>query len=386
MATQLNNNLNFDYIIIGSGVAGFHIAMQMQSDKFFENKSIAIFDKHTKNTNDKTLCYWEKGNGKWDNCVSNTWSTTYFKNKNNDLKIALAPYSYKKINAIDFYNYCKTTLQNSNSFSFFTEEIINVKETKSGVSITTNQNKTYKAKHVFDSRLEISIDTIKKEATYINQSFRGWVIKATKPVFDNATFTMMDYSHSWQNSTSFMYILPKSKTEALLEYTFFAPFTIDTNDFDNQISTYIRKNFTGLKYEITEIEEGQIPMTNYNFKKHHSSKITKIGTAGGWVKASTGYSFKFAEKNAIAIIKQLKSNKKPIGLNNCRRFAFYDKLLLKILAYENNIGANIFYKIYKHTHPKLLFSFLDEETNIYQEIKLISKLPYLPFIKAIFRK
>jgi len=252
---ETQNTFNFDYIIIGSGVAGLHIAMQMTTDDFFKNKSIAIFDKSLKNINDKTFCFWEKGNGKWDNCVSKIWRTTVFKDQKNNLQIDLNSYRYKKINALDFYIFCKKKLNQNNSFSFFTEEVINIIETNTNVSIKTANDKTYNCKHIFDSRLERSLRDIKKEATYVDQSFKGWVIKTEEPVFNSESFTMMDYSTSWKGSTSFMYILPISTTEALFEYTFFAPFTISNSEFDNQINNYINNNLPKVKYQIKEIEQ-----------------------------------------------------------------------------------------------------------------------------------
>ena len=183
-----------------------------------------------------------------------------------------------------------------------------------------------------------------------------------------------------------MYILPKNKKEALIEYTFFAPFTISDKDFDRQLKKYIHKYFPNIEYSIKAIETGSIPMTNYAFEKHHSERITKIGTAGGWVKASTGYSFKFAEKNALAIVNQLKLDQKPLGYKSSWRFKFYDKLFLKILAYDNTKGPEIFAEMYENTEPELLLKFMDEETSLFEEIKFIKALTPWPFLKALFRK
>jgi len=386
LKNQLEKLSFFDYIIIGSGLSGLQLAMQMEDDIYFKNKKVAIFDKELKNTNDKTFCFWEQMNGKWDNCVDSSWNKTIFKNSKHHLEIDLNTYNYKKINSIDFYNYCKKKLSSSNTFSFFTEKVITVNEANNKAIVITETDKKYSCTHVFDSRLEKSIEAIKKETIYISQSFKGWVIKTTKPTFETDIFTMMDYSHTWKKSTSFMYILPKNSTEALFEYTFFAPFTIKNNEFDSQIKTYIDQNYPNIKYKITEIEQGVIPMTTYKFQKHNKSTLTKIGIAGGWAKASSGYSFKFAEKNSAAIVNQIKNNETPTGYKKSKRFYFYDKLLLKILAYDNNKGPSMFFDMYKKTDIKLLLRFLDEETSFFEEVKIISRLTPWPFLKALFTK
>ena len=52
----------YDYIIIGNGLAGFQLALALSQDTFFDNKKIALIDKSDKTENDKTWSFWEKGN------------------------------------------------------------------------------------------------------------------------------------------------------------------------------------------------------------------------------------------------------------------------------------------------------------------------------------
>lgn len=385
MSKKQNFNHSFDYVIIGSGLAGLQVALAMQADSFFDTKKIIIIDQSSKNSNDKTFSFWEKSSSQWDQITYKTWGKTYFHTNSKCLEIPLTPYLYKSIKAIDFYKYCLNKLKNKPQFYFITDTVVSVKEKKNSVLVTTNGNQ-FSGKHVFDSRISDNFNHKKNKYPLVSQSFKGWEIKTSSPIFNSNFFTMMDYRLRWKNSTSFMYILPKSDTEALLEYTFFAPFILSEKDFDLQLKLYLKQHFPQIKYTITATEKGVIPMTAYPFKDDHSTCITKIGTAGGWVKASTGYSFKFAEKNAKAITLQLKKNQHPTGYKSAKRFHFYDRLFLKILQNQNTKGVLIFEKMYQNITPDIFFRFLDEETNIWEEIKLISKLPYIPFLKALFFK
>lgn len=378
------SSAHFDYAIIGSGVAGFQLALAFAEDSFFKEKRIAIFEKSIKNKNDKSFSFWEKGNGKWDGIVCKKWNSTHFFNTDEkQLKIDLNPYTYKTINAIDFYNFSLEKLKLNPQFIFLTEEVNSVIENAETVTIKTEFN-YYTCNHAFDSRISKQFIKEKNNYPYVDQSFYGWEIKTETPAFDPDVFTMMDYRFRWKNSTSFMYILPKNKTEALVEYTFFAPFTIYEEEFKRQLQNYILEFLPETKFSITRTETGVIPMSAYPFEKEHSNRITKIGTAGGWVKASTGYSFKRSEKFTKAVVEQLKNNQKPIGYQPKNRFRFYDKLLLKVLENQNKKVPNIFYKMYKNTEPDIFYRFLDEETSLFEEIRLISKLPYLPYLKELF--
>ncbi|NBR59983.1 MAG: hypothetical protein EBT89_12625, partial [Opitutaceae bacterium] len=45
-------------------------------------------------------------------------------------------------------------------------------------------------------------------------------------------------------------------------------------------------------YEIERKERGIIPMTDYPFHRVNTKRVLMIGSAGGWTRASTGYTFK----------------------------------------------------------------------------------------------
>jgi lycopene beta-cyclase len=67
------------------------------------------------------------------------------------------------------------------------------------------------------------------------------------------------------------------------------------------------------------------------------------------------------------------------------RFWFYDLLLLDILYRHNELGSTVFSSLFRKGNPALIFKFLDEETSLTEDLKVILKCPKLPFIKALFR-
>jgi lycopene beta-cyclase len=71
----------FDIAITGAGAAGLQLALHMLGDAFFENKKILILEKDAKNRNDRTWCFWEKGEGQWDHLLRQRWSYNHFLQK-----------------------------------------------------------------------------------------------------------------------------------------------------------------------------------------------------------------------------------------------------------------------------------------------------------------
>ena len=52
-------------------------------------------------------------------------------------------------------------------------------------------------------------------------------------------------------------------------------------------------------------------MTSFKFWKLNTSRVLNIGTAGGWTKASTGYTFRNASKKTIELVTHLNLTAKP---------------------------------------------------------------------------
>jgi len=373
---------NFDYIIIGGGLAGLQLALSLSEDPFFKDMQIAIIDPSAKNTNDKTWCFWEQGPGKWDSIITKSWEIGRFITPHKNIELQLLPYSYKMLKSLDFYNFAKNSLNLKPNFKFIVDEIESINE-ESGTAI--GKSNSYKASHFFDSR--ISSEYLEDStSTKIFQHFKGYEIEVDNPVFNTSEFIMMDFRLKFKDSTSFTYVLPISSTKALVEFTFFTPFLLEESIYDEYLQAYIENILKIKEYRITQKEKGIIPMTDHPFHKESSRNLTKIGTAGSWVKGSTGYSFKHTEKKVAKLISNLKQGNAPEHnlLNN--RSRFYDAIFLDVLANRNDLGEELFTKFYSKNTPQDILKYLDEETGIKEEVKIMWSLFHPEFIKSFFRK
>ncbi|MDQ7916752.1 lycopene cyclase family protein [Mesonia sp. MT50] len=375
---------HYDYIIVGSGLAGLQLGLALSKDVFFKNKKIALIDKSSKSSNDKTWCFWEKGKGQWENIIHKSWKEGFFISDKENINLNLSPYTYKMIRSIDFYENAKTQLANHPSISFIEDSITAVEE-DAGKVMVVGKKKTYTSSHVFDSRISPEYFENKNESVSIHQHFKGWMIETEDEFFNPETFTMMDYRLQYKNSTSFTYVLPITKKKAFVEFTFFTPFTVEENVYDLYLERYVKEILKLQQYKITATEIGIIPMTNFSFQQYNYKRITKIGTAGGWVKPSSGYAFKHTEKKASLLIENLKNNL-PITTNfHSKKYHFLDTIFLKVLHNENSKGKWIFEQLYLKNSTPSIFKFLDEETSVLEDFKIVKSLYSKAFIKALFQ-
>ena len=378
----------YDYAIVGAGAAGLQLALAMKADSFFRTKRVLIIDKSAKTENDKTWCYWEAGGGPYDHLLTHSWASGLFYTKTQETFLQLAPYRYKMLRSIDFYSYAIEELNAATFMEWRQEEVVTILQ-KEEIEIQTLENR-YQARHVFDSRIENDFFKSKDSSLRLLQHFRGWYIKTAKDFFDPTKFVMMDFRLRWKDSTSFTYVLPTSSTTALVEFTLFSPALLKEEEYQQLLKKYVEEILQPGEYFIQDREAGVIPMTDYPFHKSHSPLLTKIGTAGGWVKPSSGYSFKNGYRFSKQIVKNLKAGRNPSFQIAVSRFRMYDALLLDILVNKNHLGPSIFADMYAKNNPALIFSFLDEQTNWKQDVSIIRKFNWPPFMKALvaypFRK
>jgi lycopene beta-cyclase len=134
-------------------------------------------------------------------------------------------------------------------------------------------------------------------------------------------------------------------------------------------------------FTILEEEFGAIPMTNFPFSKGDGA-IINIGTAGNQTKASSGFTFRFIQKHSDAIINALVAGKDPHITTTLtkKRFALYDSTLLNILQHKKMGGDKIFATLFKHNSPQRILRFLDNETNLIEELKIMSTVSVNVFL------
>ncbi|TDN84708.1 lycopene beta-cyclase [Salegentibacter sp. 24] len=369
------------YVIIGGGLAGLQLARQLSRDVFFKGKRIAIIDSDF-SLPIKTWCFWEKGKGKWDALLTKSWSRGKFISSEKNIDLQLPPYRYKMIKAADYHQKLQEEIKLSGDIEFITDEIQNIDPVTMKAK---GRKKSYGATHFFDSRVDPSYQESKKHTT-IFQHFKGWEVETTDPIFTPDAFTMMDYRIKYPDATAFTYILPYTPNKALVEYTFFSPFLTEDKVYDEMLQDYFKKILKTKDFQIKSTETGVIPMTDYPFDNANTRLVTKIGTGGGWVKPSTGYSFKNTEKRIAKIIENIKSGRLPGEhlINN--KFRKYDAIFLDVLAKNNQKGEGIFTKFYSKNSPQEIFKYLDEETSVSEDLKIMLSLYSFDFVLSFFRK
>ena len=366
-------NYDYDLIIIGAGCAGLSLAHRLTGEDY----KVCILElSNNINSKNKLWSFWDTYETPYKEIIKKKWVNLIIKDKNKTSEINCDRYSYNSIDSHDFNNYIfKVIKKNKNIDLILSSEVLNIRKEEKSISVATNKNK-YICRHVFDSRPEnITVS--------MWQQFFGCYIKTEQEIFDDQKATFMEFS-KLRNKFHFMYILPFSPTEALIESTYFSS-KKENNMLDEEIiKKYMQNNFPNSEFKIMKSEHGSIPMDT-KIKAGSQKYITKIGSYSGATRASTGYTFINIQKQVDHIIQLLPRilMGKNTPKNNFHSYLLrkMDQVFLDIVDNDPDFMKGALIKLFSSKNHDAQIRFLSDTPNIFDLIKVIFLLPKIKFLK-----
>lgn len=401
MSDKLKDAQNtYQYIIAGGGMAGLSLAFYLNNSAL-SDKKILIIDREIKNINDHTWCFWETGVSPFEEIIFKKWKGVWFHGTGNFSQfLDLQEYTYKMIRGIDFYEYIISILKKNLNITFLQAKITGIESALGNPSdemsdkgiispiVTTDKGDFMATEMVFDSSFRSKYNNPKHHNML--QHFKGWVINTDKPVFNVNEPTLFDFRIEQKNELRFVYVLPYSETKALIEFTIFSDNLITQKEYEIYLKRYIEEtikigdyHIKEDEYQILETEFGVIPMSDEKQEVSPMPKVIRIGTSGGYVKASTGYTFQRSQRFLQDLVKNLEKN---INVSNGMKInkwkGFLDTILLNVMQKKRAPQDEIFTNLFKNNKPSTILKFLDEDTTILEDFLVINSVPKPPFIKA----
>ena len=373
--------MRYDYIIAGSGCAGLSLLYKILQTPSLQNKSILVIDKDQKKSNDRTWCFWEKNPGPFESIVYAKWNKLEFLSTDFKKELNLESYTYKMIQGIDFYNFVINYAKKFKNVSFVQETINSIDNIDKKAVLKTTKNR-YTANYIFNSTNLFNPKI--NEQNSLLQHFKGWLIKTEKPVFNPEIGRLMDFRVSQENGATFMYVLPTSTTEALVEYTLFSPRVLDKEVYTLELKKYIKEELKIDNYTLIHQESGVIPMSLEKFEQNPKLNVINIGTSGGYTKGSSGYTFQFIQKNIIEIINNLVEGNNIIQQTSFKNkyYQWTDRTLIDVLLSNKLTGKDVFTKMFQKVPAEKILAFLGNESSFIEDIKVFTSFPVKPFLTS----
>ncbi len=370
----------YDIIICGAGCAGLSLAYRL-CDPAFAHLRVLILEGSSKVHNDRTWSSWQlRSKLLFPDIHHKRWDKLFFASSTLEQIFPLNQYVYCTIRGIDFYQYTLQEIRQCDHMEIVYERVDEIVAYDDFSEVKT-LGSVYRGRRVFDSivrRFPVEAEL------FVWQHFKGWLIETEEDTIDDTVATLMDFRIPQHGETRFVYVLPFSTRQAFVEATVFGKELPDASFYDAILQEYIRDHLKIARYQVIESEHGKIPMTTAKFADWHPRKIP-IGTNAMTVKPSSGYAFVRIQEEAEELIQQVTSGKyQPLRRNS--RFLKYDKTLLHVAIQGRETLDSVFTTMFKHSPTDRILRFLDEKTDLREELKIFSKMPKRSFLRAFLEE
>jgi lycopene beta-cyclase len=391
-----------DILLAGAGLSGLTLAVELARRPFFRSQKIILLDRDDKQRNDRTWCFWAKDSEPLPPVLHRTWGSCLFFGEKFEARLDIAPYHYHMVRGLDFYNWAKAEIAQAPHIQRVTASIHSI-DAASGV-VQTDAG-TFCAGHIFNSALTqasllpsqsplypdpplTAIGGGHSGGVHLLQHFKGWVIETPTPRFDLSAVTFMDYRLEQHGATRFVYVLPLSPTRALVEFTVFSEALCAAEAYDAELARYMHEVLKIKDFRVEESEFGVIPMTDLALSPVGEGRVTHIGTAGGFVKASSGYAFLRTQRRLRAFAERWEKTGAPDPkfLRSSAGFRALDGIMLQVLHDGGVTGKDFFTRLFERLPAPLVFRFLDEETTWFETLRVLAAPPTWPFTRVALQR
>ena len=376
----------YNYIIQGAGASGLWLAYSLYKEGLLNDGSLLIVERDALKRNDRTWCFWGDGLAGEMPFTDFSWEQVQVFGASQ----SIAPYTYHHCRSEAFYDFVKKALGSSQNIDWVCGEVISFAQVGGQVDVNICETGAVEQTFVADWFFGSGFDSAAGAEIDLWQSFVGWRVKSDlgKPFFDPCACTLMDFGIEQKGKTRFLYVLPFSETEALIEVTQFDKETLTLAEGEQMLKEICAQR--GWDVSVLDLEFNAIPMSvkfDRSMRFHASdSRVVPLGVAAGALKPTTGYGFLRMMQHGKAIAQALKQKSGIPTMYRLGRFRFYDDLLLRILQKHPHRGKQIFDQLFHHKKASMVLRFLNEETNILQEIMIFMWLPKRLFLRTLFAK
>jgi lycopene beta-cyclase len=375
----------YDFILAGGGMAGLSFAYYLAQSSL-SNDRILIVDRGVRR--EQTFCYWADEPSEFDFLAEKSWDSLYFHSaRPSSLKISIEPYSYVKINGNSWFSHIESELSKHPNIHFLAADILSIGFQGEGSTLITSEGSYYASKKIIDSISPFPCEL--ENPKHLKQHFLGWEVECNFNNFDIDAAHLFDFRVAFGTECEFMYVLPTSARKALFEYTFFSGTLRESEFYREKIKSYLFAYYglTEDDYLIKVEESGVIPMRNNpNEPENLYQKHLKIGTSGGFVKSTTGYSFQRTQQfcqNLVLALERGSSSQPVIPFRPWK--IWLDEVFLHVLIDQKIAGSKVFECLFYKNKPALLLKFLQEETTWKEDLRLMWSVPTFPFVRAALK-
>lgn len=372
-----------DLIIAGAGCAGLS-ALHHLMEHGLERRRVLLVDRDLEPRDDRTWSFWGSPDSPFASLADRHWHRVEvgFPGRRlvQELEAHGARSSYTRVRSIDYATAILSAAEAHPAVELVQADI-EALEPGRPARVSTSAGDLH-APQVWQSVRLSPADAVATVRHPLRQHFGGWEVQTQQAIFDPDIVTLMDFDTPQHGATAFFYVLPVAPDRALVEHTMFSPIEWPADRHDDQIRRHLDRLGAG-DVTVERAEHGSIPMEDRAISQRWGEGIWNLGTVGGMTKPTTGYTFQRIHDQTRHLARTWLRHGAPEPLPDAPgRYDIADRTLLHLLHRRPELGRPIFERLFTTTPIDQVFRFLDEDSRLGEDLRMMGRLPWVPFLRA----
>jgi lycopene beta-cyclase len=354
----------YDYIFCGGGLSTLLLLHEM--DDLLLGKKILVLE-NDEYKNDAYLSYWSKEPTIFDEYRIASWEKVHCSGRKVE---STHPYTVGLLKKEELLDGIRESL-NGYPITWSGAKVQQIKSSEKFCRVYTNGG-VEKAKIVFDSCVDVVPIFPNPEESIVLSGYE-LIIESDIEVFDD---DIAKFYIRLPQVGVFGYMLPLTKTTALLESANFQP--RQNNDDRELLLKYLSKSHPKAKFTIKHEKLGTIPL-GFPPQKTTGPRHILIGQKRGLVKVSAGYGIMSILRESRSIVSELEKGRLPTTVRTqAKRYNIMDKYFLKLAQNKPKKADRLIRHSLQNQPIATNFSLIDESLNPEKlAYTMIKSLPFL---------
>jgi lycopene beta-cyclase len=369
----------FDAVIVGGGLAGLSLAAHL-AELGWRDRSVLVVDDPPTGAAGACWGSWSTGAGLLDGAACRTYRRVRIDAGATSTVLPLGRYRYQLVRRADLARLVADIVAGCPRFVCRPGRVAELRDGAAEAEVTIDGRRV-SARWVFDGRGASPI-----ESPDARLAFTGWELRSATPVFDPQTPVLFDFRTAQRGGARFVYVLPRSPCDALVELTEFVPRGGDpptAAERSEALATYLTDVVGCREFEVTRTEAAVLGL-RVGPRSRGRGRVVAIGARAGLIKASTGYAYQRIQRDSRALAVSLARHGHPFDRpGGRRRHRLLDAVLLEVLHRDPARLPDAFGRLFAGLGAESMLRFLDEDTTFAEEVRLMSCLPPLPYLRAL---
>ncbi|MDG1199172.1 MAG: FAD-dependent oxidoreductase [Porticoccaceae bacterium] len=371
MSTQSKHSAaatELDIAIIGGGSAGISLAAQLK------NQSAVVIEPRTPAERDYSWALWANPHQQqqFASVAKGSWQQWRLIDHHTEVLHQTDQYSYTSLSSAEYIAQCEQQLPEGVELIRAAAE--DIEATGSG-GLFSAAGKSYRASQLYDSRPPAMAEN------GLKQHFVGWEIRTKSPFSDPQIATLMDFRVDQSRGLHFIYVLPFSDRQLLIESTMISTQLEDKDWYRQAMVAWLESQDIEIEQTLRE-ETGVIPMDTIT---PADSQIACIGAASGAVRLSSGYAFSGIQAQIAKLAQGISAGDYSVPPPISPGLVRMDRIFNAVLMARPELGVSIMMRTARALDGNGFARFMLGAATIADWARVILAMPKIPFLKQVLR-